>query len=190
MSDVLVVTAPLGARYPSQNHTGADGARFGKKSPEYHDLFAAVADAARAEIERTGWACASFYVEASCTLYRRADRIDPSNVGKCEFDALTAAGAWASDKLARPVHLEVEIDPEGDERVVLVLRRRYPQRVPKPSLAERVRLEARSAAPKRTPAAAAPPAADAPPSKGMPRVAWRDGKPIPYEQAMKELGLR
>jgi hypothetical protein len=139
MSDALIVTAPVPGRYPTVNSLGSDGFRGGKKSIEYHDLFTAVKDNAESEMLRTGWTMATYYCAVSATLYRNTKRkIDAGNLLKCEADALTAAGVWADDYLARPNTLDVEYDPNGESRVVIIIRRRFPDAFDAPKV-ERLR---------------------------------------------------
>ena len=132
-SDVLTISVPLASRYPSVNHLGRDGVRAGRKTPEYHALFAAVKEAAEREIVRTGWTTAHDCVDTSVVLYRTTQRWqDPQNIGKVELDSLTAAKVWADDHLAKPWHTDIEYDPNGPDRVVIILRRRFTISVAKP----------------------------------------------------------
>ena len=134
MGDVLVVSAPVPGRYASVNHLGSGAHRGGKKTPEYHDLFNAVVAAAEAEMQRVAWRIADYPCAVAITLYHRNGIFpDALNIGKCEFDALTAAGVWIDDKYGRPATADTELDPDGDPRVVIVIRRRFPPYVPKAS---------------------------------------------------------
>jgi hypothetical protein len=84
LSDILSIIVPLGSSYPSVNHVGKDGFRGGRKSDAYRKLFADVEQAARAEIERTGWTKAE--TECSLTIVRftpHRRRIDAGNMSKC-----------------------------------------------------------------------------------------------------------
>ena len=127
MSDVLIVSAPVPGAYPTVNTMWAGSSRGGKKSLVYTDLFDAVQRAAEAEIDRTGWTTAAYYCAVSLTLYRNTRReIDCANTSKAELDAMTAAGVWVDDKFARPFLADTEYDPSGESRVVIVVRRRFP----------------------------------------------------------------
>jgi Holliday junction resolvase RusA-like endonuclease len=103
VSDVLSISVPIGARYASVNHTNAGSHRGGKKSPEYKALFADVKRAAMDAMVLTGWTIAR--CECFVTIVRYVPdhrQHDAMNLGKCEFDALTAAGIWQDDKWANP----------------------------------------------------------------------------------------
>ncbi|GAC1502049.1 MAG: hypothetical protein NVS1B2_27360 [Vulcanimicrobiaceae bacterium] len=183
MSDALLISALVPGAYPSQNHTGSDGRRGGKKSKEYHALFSAVEDAAMVEVERVGWICAEYLCDASVTLYHPT-RIAPdaSNLAKCELDALTAAGVWANDRLARPVHFETEYDPQGGEsRIVIVVRRRC---APYVAAASPMVIAARRA---RSARVAVVEPIEMPLPGVRARMAYVDGKPVPVAQALAEI---
>ncbi len=99
---------------------------MGRKTPEYHALYEAVKEAAKAEILRTGWVTADDEVATSIVLYRSTSRRqDCGNIGKVESDALTAAAVWVDDRYAKPWHTDIEYDPSGPDRVTIVLRRRF-----------------------------------------------------------------
>jgi len=181
VSDVLVVTAFVPGAYPSVNAVGRDSFRGGRKSPEYVDLFAAVRDAAEAETARIGWVCAEYPCDVSVTFYHRDKRRrDCSNLAKTELDALTAAGVWVDDTLARAVHLDIEYDPAGESRVVIVVRRKFAVHVAQvsPLLAKARRTRGRSPESELV-------HAEAPKPPG--RVAYINGKPVPREQALAEI---
>lgn len=127
MADVLVITVPVPAgTYPSVNHTGRGVFKKGRKTDEYHELFNAVKTAAEEEMARIGWETATDYCWTSITRYKSTRRKqDVGNLGKCESDALTAAGVWIDDDRAAPVSLDIEYDPAGPDRVVIIVRRRF-----------------------------------------------------------------
>lgn len=125
MTDVLAFEVPTfpggGSKYPSVNGMWASGVRYGKKTPEYHDLFVAVREAAWAEVKRTGWETAADRVEVHLRRYVTNNRArDAANFGKCELDALSRwnhgqpcqgfPGVYVDDALVRPF-LDVVIDP-------------------------------------------------------------------------------
>ncbi len=184
MSDVLVITVPIVGRYASVNALGRDGLAYGRKSAAYRILFEATQTAAEAAIAASGWATATYFVDTQLVLYRsRYRRQDAGNAGKCEFDALTAAKVWTDDSLALPVSLDLELDPSGPDRAVIVLRRRFPPFVGATATHPIVR-EARArraAAPKPSaPAVAVPPA-----RRKEPILV--NGVPHDYDETMKEI---
>jgi Holliday junction resolvase RusA-like endonuclease len=126
VSDVLTLTIPLGARYPSRNHEGKDNQRFGRKSDEYRDLTQAVIEAARAEMMRTGWVQAECECLTIITRYMPNHlRADSLNIGSAECNALTAAGVWSDDRLAQPCTMHIRYDDEGPHRVTIVVMKLY-----------------------------------------------------------------
>ncbi len=140
MSDVFAITVPIGAQYASVNHVGAGSHRGGKKSLAYKRLFADVKGAAEAEIARTGWTTASCSCFAMIVRYlgdRR--RHDAMNLGKCEFDALTAAGASEDDHLAGPCMPWVRFDGQGEHRAAIVVVKLYQSVVESVPIASRER---------------------------------------------------
>ncbi len=185
VSDVLSLSVPLPTTaYPSVNSLGGDGFRGGKKTVAYHALFDAVKAAAEAEMARTGWETADFLVDATLVLVTRSARIrDASNCGKCEMDALTAAGVWLDDALARPWRTDCENDPSGPDRVVIVVRRRYPIIVPRgsPMVAN-----TRRRRPASIPPGAIVPLHD---PRGTSQIALVNGRAVPLEDALRDLGL-
>ncbi len=128
MSDILsFVVRPIPDRYPTNNALGRDGFRGGRKSEAYKALATAIDDAAKAEIARVGWTTATYYCATELTIYRSTrTRIDAANLGKCELDAMTRAGVWLDDELAKPYGAETEYDPSAPSRLLVVVRRRYP----------------------------------------------------------------
>lgn len=99
---------------------------YGKKTPEYHDLFEAVRTAAWDEMRRIGWVTAEDRVEVHlrryCVDYRSRDA---SNLGKCEFDAMARwkhgqpiegfPGIYVNDAQVRPFP-DVVVDPREGAR--------------------------------------------------------------------------
>ena len=121
--DVLVVTALIDGAYPSVNTMFAGNQRGGRKTPEYRALRAAVMEAAKAEIERTGWVRQSGPCRVWVTRYVPDSRCrDASNIGKCELDALEKVGVYDNDKLCNPVTLGI-VPGGGSDRVVIVVQR-------------------------------------------------------------------
>ncbi|MGD0053265.1 MAG: hypothetical protein ABSD03_15790 [Vulcanimicrobiaceae bacterium] len=118
-----VVARP--ARYPSANHAGADGRRGGRKTVDARALGADVEDTGRRAVE-AGWECVTIVggCRASVTYYVPDDRVaDGWNVGQVEANALTRAGVWTDDSVARDVVLSVQPRAGGTERVVIVVQR-------------------------------------------------------------------
>lgn len=175
LSDVLVVTVPIAARYPSVNHTGQDGMRTGRKSPEYRELFAAIKESAEIEMAHFGWSKATDLVHTTIVLYRSTKRRqDAGNVAKCELDALTVAGVWEDDSLAKPVVLDIEYDPSGPDRVVIILRKRRTEAVAPPAQSCIVKLKKQ-----------APFAEIADKSDPMGEV---NGKPVRRSEILRQIG--
>ena len=188
MSDVLTITVPTPAHYPTVNTMWATSARRGKKIPSYHILFDAVYEAAKAEMARTGWQTADYYVETKGVLYVTSARAvpDPSNCMKCENDAMTAAKVWRDDALARPCSVDIEYDPDGVGRVVIMLRRRFPPYVAK---ASRIFAKVRE---RSAPVERAAVRVDGLVSMagGKPKkVVWVNGVATDYDEAMRDLKL-
>ena len=183
MSDVLVVVALVPGAYPTVNHLGKDGQRGGRKSVEYHDLGKAVKDAAEAEIARVGWVTSTYPCAVSFTLYHRTGIFpDVDNIPKCPNDFLAVAGVFTTDKLARPVVVDVEYDPDGPARLVIIVRRRFPSYRSKLALpVVRARSITKVVPPVVADVAVVP-------------VKWAyvDGKRIPYDVAMAAIrkGMR
>lgn len=138
--DVLVLTVPINGAYASMNSLDRIDRR---KSPAYLDLFRDTREIARVEMERAGWTTREYYVATEVIRYTRDMRAfngDASNLGKCELDSVSPstpkqeardrchsfAGVWTNDRFARPYSATIEYDPEGEERVVVILRRRFP----------------------------------------------------------------
>ena len=179
--DVFVITVPVPkGTYPSVNHVGGNGFRGGFKSHEYRTLGKSVLEAAQEEMNRVGWQTATYYVSGSITRYQTT-RIhsDPSNLGKCEWDFLEKAGVVENDTLIRPTVKDIQYDPDGVDRIVIVLQRLYPR-------------AADTIKPKdvRVPKVVAtvnplPPVTRAPKD----RVAHVNGKPVSYGEALREAGL-
>jgi hypothetical protein len=168
VSDVLVISVPVDGAYAGVNDVAA-GWGAAKKSPAYLSLFRDVREAARAEMTRTGWETATYACAVEVVRYYRTLRIgDADGLAKVPIDALSPstphqeardrsapfAGVWVNDRLARPLRADVEYDPDGEDRLVIVVRRRFPD----PLAAEKRPRSAR-----RTPMAAnTPPAPPAP----------------------------
>jgi len=174
VSDVLAISVPLGSRYASVNSVGANGHRAGKKSDAYKRLFADVKTAAEAEMARIGWqkaSCECFAMIVRYVVTRR--RGDASNQGKCELDALTAAGVWDDDSLATPFVSSVCYAPEGGHRLAIVVVKQR-QEVPAAK-----RLGSVGAARPLTPDAVPGGTRTATPSRESVLAAWRPGDPIP-----------
>lgn len=137
MGDVLAFTVPTfhgsGFNYPSVNEL--IGPVKGKKTPEYHDLKIAVREAARAEMERTGWVTATYYVDLFWKRYVTSRRgFDPMNCLKCESDSMEPdpesgfAGVYVNDKLVRP-HVDLpqyDSAPDAIDRIAIAVFRLYP----------------------------------------------------------------
>jgi hypothetical protein len=130
--DFLAISVPTfwgnGSRYPSVNHMGRDGLRGGRKTKEYHDLFAAVRGAALGEAFACGWKTADYPVEVHLKRYvitRRA--VDSANLGKCELDALQSAGIVKNDSLIR-LFPDVQYDPtpRAIDRLAIIVLRLFP----------------------------------------------------------------
>lgn len=126
--DVLVLVVPLryGLGYPTVNMAGANGHRAGKKSPAYKALAYDVEEAARAAVD-AGWKMVEYPCLFICTYYSPHNRVvDGINIGGCEANALTRAGVWADDTLARHPLPGYEPNDPGPERVVIIVQRRAP----------------------------------------------------------------
>jgi hypothetical protein len=140
MNDVLVVTVPIAGAYASMNSLDRIDRR---KSPAYLDLFRDTRELTRRAIEEQGWSTREYFVETQVVRYTRDLRAfngDAGNIGKAELDALSPstaqqerrdgckpfAGVWVNDRLARPYRADIEYDPDGIERVVIIMRRRFP----------------------------------------------------------------
>lgn len=138
--DLLTISVAIPTTYPTVNHLGRDGMRFGRKSPAYLEVFRAVREAAREEMERVGWTTATSFCEAWIWRYIPDGRVfDVANAGKVELDALAPSteqqekrdrcdpfpGVFANDRLVRPWHADVEIDAAGRDRIVIMVRRRH-----------------------------------------------------------------
>jgi hypothetical protein len=140
-NDVLAFTIEIPGRYPSVNHTHADGFRGGKKSQEYRDLKRAVRAAAHAEMKRVGWSApACWYVAIELTrVVPDRRRRDAMNMGKAELDALRPAvprdddynpadpfpGLYEDDDLALVIP-RIELQLGGVDRLIITARRCYP----------------------------------------------------------------
>jgi hypothetical protein len=193
VSDLLTLTVltPVvagRARYAGVNAISDHGAYHGRKSSEYLELFRAVREAARAEMERVGWVTWPHPCEVQVVRYHRTARMsDSGNIGKAEMDALAPStpnqeardkcapfpGVYENDSLVRPYHASVEYDPDGPDRVVIIVRRRYPD-----VAAVVVPRKRRVVVPERPAAAIAPKAQ---------RMALLNGKPIAMQDALKLL---
>jgi hypothetical protein len=140
VSDVLTITVPIEGTYAGVNDV-ANGWGAKAKSTAYLTLFRATREAARAEMERVGWETARYACAVEVIRYHRTRQMnDATNLGKCEADAMAPstpkqeardkcvpfAGVYANDRLARPYGADVEYDAEGIDRVVIIVRRRFP----------------------------------------------------------------
>lgn len=158
MSDILVIRVATPTRYANANHLTNGGFQGARKSPEYIELFRSVREAARVAIDEASWVTATFPCDAQVVRYSPKMRPgDPANLGKAELDALQPStaieerrdkcapfrGVWANDSIAKPFHAMIEYDPAGEDRIYIVVRRRFPEygvamvapsRVPKPRL--------------------------------------------------------
>jgi len=200
-SEIFSITVPVPrGTYPSVNHTAANASRRGKKTPEYHELFMAVRDAAAREIARLAWTPVDAYYDTTVIRIRSDLRkSDMSNLAKCELDALEPSreprftgdlkgyghpfpGAFLNDNLVVPT-FRIEYDPDGVDRVTIVIRRIYPF-VPTARERAAVAIGASPAKkpPKRTPEPVRLPAPDRRPHAGG-RVPMLNGKPISPDDA-------
>jgi hypothetical protein len=210
MSDVVTFTVVIAGRYPSVNHTHADGFRGGKKSPEYLDLKLAVRAAAQAEMKCVGWTQpASWYVAIDLTrVVPDRRRRDPMNMGKAELDALRPAeprdpdfdpadpfpGLYVDDDLALVVP-RIELEVGGIDRLIITARRCYPP-LHEPPAAIAKRASRRTAVPKIGAKTARSPA----PHEGRKRSAFPgdippghalcNGELIPIEEALRQVRRR
>lgn len=200
-ADVLVLTVTIDGAYASANAVSDHGATRGKKSPAYLELFRSVREAARAAMAATGWETAHDPCEVQVVRYHATRRLaDAPNLGKVECDALEPStpheeerdkcdpfpGVFANDDLVRPYSADVEYDPAGPDRVVVIIRRRFPDVLVADAPAPR-----RSRRPAPTPAATEPPSASKTRFEThFPETAqivaqrdaierWRPGDPIP-----------
>lgn len=177
MSDVLAITVPLGSRYASVNGVGRDNRRGGRKSDAYKRLYADVKAAAEAEIARTGWTTATANCFAMIVRYVPGNRrCDAMNQGKCEWDALTAAGVWDDDRWANP-SLPWIVPNAGEHRIAIVVVKLAAQAVP----ARAEEMLAR----KQTPRRRAEAGASAALHPIVERMAKLNGKPIPLADALE-----
>lgn len=128
MSDALVFTLPLeGGEYASQNAIGKDSFRGGRKSKIYKFVFNNVKDLAEKEMARVNWGPPAT-CECDVTIYRfipKRWRTDAINMGTAEFNALTAAGVWADDRLGNPARCVLRYDAPGPHRIVVVVVKLY-----------------------------------------------------------------
>lgn len=191
MSDVFSITVdvPEGA-YPSVNSLGGNGHRAGRKTSQYHELGRRVKAAAAAEIERSGWAMATYDCHGWIVRYITERRImDASNIAKGEMDFLQGAGVVANDSLIRPITKDIQFDPSGPDRIVIILLRLYPrvQDVGKkhPARAGQARSTRPPALARRGRDVELHPSTKAPQG----RIAYIDGRPASYGEALREAGL-
>jgi hypothetical protein len=124
--DALMIEIPLSTTtYPSRNHELGGGRRYSAKSNAYKILFRAVVDAAICAREH-GWQTIDTPCDFSVTRYCSDFRVrDAMNLGGCEANALTQGLAWTDDTLGAPAHVDIQIDPDGYDRVLIILRRQY-----------------------------------------------------------------
>lgn len=184
VTDVLAFWVPTfpgnGSRYPSVNGMWASGVRYGKKTPEYADLFAIVRETAHATMQATGWETATDRVEVHIRRYvpdRR--RTDAGNLGKCELDAMAPSrpgerdfpGVYEDDRLVRPFpDVVYDPTPEAMDRIAIAV----------------FRLFTESLAPKKTRPRAAVAQRSAPVPAGP--VPTLNGKPITIGEALSLIG--
>lgn len=126
MADVLAITVPIEGRYASNNALGKDSHRGGRKSEAYKALFKSVKEAAEDEAMRIGWVPLPCEHDITILRYLPARwRTDAMNLGKCEGDALTAAGIWPDDRYANPARFLVRYDASGQHRIAIVVVKLY-----------------------------------------------------------------
>ncbi len=124
--DVLVISVPIEGAYPSAKNQTLGPARYGKKSPAYHDVFEKVVTAGKAALA-DGWEPLKYKCRVTVDRYVPDARLrDAINLGQVEFDALTRAGVWTDDSLANPVLLSVLTGADGIDRVVVTIHRLPP----------------------------------------------------------------
>lgn len=203
--DTITIVVPVVGPYASTNDV-ASGFGGAKKSSAYLELFRGCRRAAQREVERVGWTPASYRCKVEIVRYTRSRGMkDAGNVGKVELDALSPstpkqserdnappfAGLWTNDQLARPFTADIEYDPEGMERVVIHVRRRFPDpltlepqtRPWKHTSGSVAQPSGRRAKRAQEPATAAKQASAPVAAGGM--VATCNGKPIAREDALK-----
>lgn len=179
--DVLVLTIPLrhGMGYPTANSSVSGAARGGAKSPAYKALAFDVEEAAKAAVD-AGWEPIAYPCRFILTYYR-PDRqvVDALNLGSCEANALTRAGIWTDDELAREPILSYQPGDPGPARVLVIVQRLAPPL----GLAPRAARPRRNAVP-----ATIPPASDsnAPggPERAGERLPTLAGRPITMAEAI------
>jgi hypothetical protein len=187
VTDVLTLSIDLqDGKYASQNSIGKDGFRGGRKSDVYKQVFSAVKRAAEDEIKLTGWTKAE--CECAVLLIRYIPirwRVDAINAGTAEFNALTAAGVWADDRLGNPPTLWIRHDPVGLHRISIVVVKLYePANASSPSNGGNGVRGAGKPRRARTQSSKESPAV-----RHLKERAWRPGDPIPvgYAQLGNEL---
>jgi hypothetical protein len=124
--DVLVIEIPLmTARYPSRNAEVSGSQNYGTKSPEYAKLFATVCAAAEDAVAR-GWQMVDLPCDFTVTRIVPDFRVrDAMNLGGTEANGLTRGRVWADDTLGTPAHVDVQVNPGGDDRVIIIVRRMF-----------------------------------------------------------------
>jgi hypothetical protein len=182
MNDVLVLTIPLrhGMGYPSANRQGKDAFRGGGKSDAYRALAFDVEEAAKAAVD-AGWETIAYPCRVSITYYR-PDRqvVDAANIGSAECNALTRAGIWTDDELARPILLDYQPGDPGPARVVVIVQRLAPPL----GIAPRVARPRRNAVPAAIMPAAGQNAPGGPEWPKGTRVPTLNGRPITMADAI------
>ena len=182
MTDVLVLTIPLrfGMGYPTANGAVTGALRAGAKSPSYKALAFDVEEAAKAAVD-AGWEPIAYPCRLSITYYR-PDRhvVDAANCGSAECNALTRAGVWTDDELARPILLDYQPGDPGAARVVVIVQRLAPPL----GLAPRAARPRRNAVPATIPPASDSNAPQAPEWPASTRVPTLNGKPISMQEAI------
>jgi hypothetical protein len=118
-----------GRRYPGVNHLGKDVYRKGRKTREYHALFAIIKDRAELELASSGWSTADYYCEVVIRRISVTRHLaDSTNGWKCELDALEAAGVFTNDALVvpRPDIVQYDPTPGAIDRISIAVFRLFP----------------------------------------------------------------
>jgi len=194
----------LRERYASANAVSDHGRFGGRKSEEYLALFRAVREAARAEMIATAWATWEHDCEVLVVRYHRTlVASDATNLGKVECDALEPStpledrrdgsapfpGIFLNDRQVRPYSSDTEYDPEGPDRVLITVRRRYPNAIALAAVQPKRRRKADAPTPDASP--------DLPPGfspmgihreQADPRLPSLNGKRISFEEAARLMG--
>jgi hypothetical protein len=128
--DVLVISIPLvHGIYPSRNAENSGSGRYSAKNQSYAKLFATVEAAAREAVNQ-GWKTINTHCDFYVTRYVRDERQrDAANIASCEANGLTRGGAWTDDSLAAPAHFDIQCDPEGEDRISIIIMRRFQHQI-------------------------------------------------------------